>query len=134
VPVIAAFFNLLVSDLDTRFPRLRFGFLEASAAWVPFAMQRAARKLYPDDPAATVGGELMRQKNLFLACMSEEDLPYITSQVGDDMLVLGTDFGHTDLGTEIEGHLQVAERGDIGSDTKRKILSDNARRLYALPA
>ena len=35
VPTVTACFNLLMSELPQQFPKLRWGFIEASAQWVP---------------------------------------------------------------------------------------------------
>jgi predicted TIM-barrel fold metal-dependent hydrolase len=64
--------------------------------------------------------------------MSHEDLPRIVEEVGPNCLVLGTDFGHTDSGTEIEAHRFVEARADISDTVKENILSRNARRLFGL--
>jgi uncharacterized protein len=37
------FHRLCVGDLHDRFPRLRWGWMEASASWIPFVLYEAAR-------------------------------------------------------------------------------------------
>ena len=37
-PIIKAFMALLVSGIPDRFPGLRFGFIEAGASWIPYAL------------------------------------------------------------------------------------------------
>ena len=40
-PTVVACFTLLMSDLPRLFPTLRWGFIEASAQWVPWIYHRA---------------------------------------------------------------------------------------------
>ena len=51
---------------------------------------------------------------------------------GEDGLVIGTDYGHTDVSSDVDAIRVFRERTDISEDVKQKILSDNARRLYGL--
>jgi predicted TIM-barrel fold metal-dependent hydrolase len=46
--------------------------------------------------------------------------------------VIGTDYGHTDISSDVDAIKIFRERSDLGPEVKQKILSDNARALYAL--
>jgi len=46
--------------------------------------------------------------------------------------VIGTDYGHTDISSDIDAIQVFRDRTDISAGVKHKILSDNARALYAL--
>jgi predicted TIM-barrel fold metal-dependent hydrolase len=59
-------------------------------------------------------------------------LPYIVQQAGEDCLVIGTDYGHTDISSDVDAIGVFQKRADLASEVKRKILSDNARALYGL--
>jgi predicted TIM-barrel fold metal-dependent hydrolase len=43
LPVLHAFNNLVVDAVPARFPRLRWGFIEANASWLPFVLYRLRR-------------------------------------------------------------------------------------------
>jgi hypothetical protein len=47
--------------------------------------------------------------------------------------VFGTDFGHTDIGSEIDGHRMLVERADLAGMLTKLVTDDNARALYDLP-
>src|SRR5207253_5897547 len=41
---VAACLNLILSDVPRLFPRLRWGFIEAAAQWIPWVAREAARR------------------------------------------------------------------------------------------
>jgi hypothetical protein len=51
---------------------------------------------------------------------------------GDDMLVIGTDYGHNDTSSEILALRRLREDGAIPTPVVNRILDDNARALYGL--
>jgi predicted TIM-barrel fold metal-dependent hydrolase len=46
--------------------------------------------------------------------------------------VIGTDYGHTDISSDVNAIRVFQAREDLSPEVKRKILSDNPRALYAL--
>jgi predicted TIM-barrel fold metal-dependent hydrolase len=74
----------------------------------------------------------MREYRMFVTCENTDDLPYIVQHAGEDCLVIGTDYGHTDISSDIDAIGVFKTRTDLPSEVKRKILSDNARALYSL--
>jgi len=133
VPMTATFVNIFTSDFDVRFPELRFGFLEAASEWLTFALREISRGaetawrrdvLLDDIPLAGT--------NLFVDCTFDEDLPYVLKVAGEDNLVLGSDFGHADIGTDVSAHNLISKRTDLSAQVIKKITGDNGRRLYAL--
>ena len=85
---------------------------------------RVLGREWPDNPMAEFG--------MFVTCENSDDLAYIVQESGEDGLVIGTDYGHTDVSSDVDAIRVFRERTDISEDVKRKILSDNARRLYGL--
>ena len=130
-PVIGAFHAVVMGGLPDRFPKVRWGFLEAAASWVPYMLtdigarvnRTKGRGLIPD---------LMKRNRLYVACQTEEDIPYILSFAGDDHIVIGTDYSHADTSSELEAMQVLNQREDISPDAKRKILDDNGRALYGI--
>jgi predicted TIM-barrel fold metal-dependent hydrolase len=55
-------------------------------------------------------------------------LPY----AGEDNLVIGTDYGHSDSSTEIEALRLLKQDGKVPARVIDKILGDNPRALYGL--
>jgi predicted TIM-barrel fold metal-dependent hydrolase len=130
IPTVAAFSDVLLSEIHDVFPRLRIGFIEASAQWLPWVLHEARsrfRTLGRDWPE-----NVMREYGMFVTCENSDDLPYILQQAGDDCLVIGTDYGHTDTSSDVDAIKVFRNRSDLTAEAKRKILSDNARALYGL--
>jgi predicted TIM-barrel fold metal-dependent hydrolase len=53
-------------------------------------------------------------------------------EAGEDCLVIGTDYGHTDISSDVDAIKTFRAREDVPVGVKQKILSDNARALYAI--
>ena len=52
--------------------------------------------------------------------------------VGEDNLVIGSDYGHNDTSTELAALRTFASGGIVDERVVTKILDDNPRRLYGL--
>jgi len=130
VPTVAAFSDVLLSEIHQIFPKLRFGFIEASSQWLPWVLHEAKNRF------KTLGREwpdnLAREYRMFVTCENSDDLPYIVQQAGEDCLVIGTDYWHTDTSSDVDAIKVFKARSDLAPEVKRKILSDNARALYGL--
>jgi predicted TIM-barrel fold metal-dependent hydrolase len=131
VPGIVAFHNILTSRLPERFPRLRFGFVELSAQWVPYALhdwvRRAEKRGQPADRTA-----LMAENRMYVACQTDDDIAYVLRYAGDENLVAGTDYGHADTSSELEALQRLRTREDVPPAAMDRILGDNAKALYGL--
>jgi predicted TIM-barrel fold metal-dependent hydrolase len=127
--VVAAFHEMVFNDVPKQFPRLRFGFVETGAQWVPYVMKHLLRR--PGFTGRT-GPELMEENRLYVACELQEDLPYILEYSGDDHLVIGSDYSHADPHMEINAVRGLRARTDVPTQVVAKILDDNPRALYGL--
>jgi predicted TIM-barrel fold metal-dependent hydrolase len=74
----------------------------------------------------------MGEFGMYVTCENSDDLGYIVKEAGEDNLVIGTDYGHTDTSSDVDAIRIFRERTDLTEDVKKKILSDNSRALYAL--
>jgi predicted TIM-barrel fold metal-dependent hydrolase len=130
MPTVASFTDVLLSELHEVFPKLRWGFIEASSQWLPWVLHEAKNRF------KNLGREwpenITREYGMFVTCENSDDLPYIVQQGGEDCLVIGTDYGHTDTSSDIDAIKIFRDRTDLTPETKKKILSDNARALYGL--
>src|SRR5581483_7799699 len=68
-----------------RFLGLRFGFIDAAAASVPFLIH-IVRRLHKDKLRFASRPELFRQYRIYVACEADEDIPYLAKYTGDDHL------------------------------------------------
>jgi predicted TIM-barrel fold metal-dependent hydrolase len=134
--VAVAFHRLAVSNLSERFPRLRWSFVESGSSWIPFALQEAARgtniMLRRLDDNTEIETGLLERKNLYVACQIEDDLPYIVRFAGENNLIVGTDYGHLDIGADVNAAAIIANRTDLPPGVARKIVDDNGRRLHGI--
>jgi predicted TIM-barrel fold metal-dependent hydrolase len=127
---LIAFRDLVANRIPEQFPRLRFGFVEAGASWVPYVLH-AVKRLLKDDPAR-YGPSLFKQYRLYVACEADEDIPYLTQFVGEDHLLIGSDYGHNDPSEEPELVKVMRAREDVPARVTDKIFGANAQRFYAL--
>ncbi len=127
---IAQFHWLLENEVPAKYPEIRWAFIEASASWLPYALGDVASRLrrrgkkLSDNPLA--------DNNIWVTLEMTDDIPYIIDRVGDDNLIVGTDYGHTDTAAEIEALRLLREKGGISPQSVDKILGANPTRLYGL--
>ena len=138
VPPIVGFRDLVSSAIPEKFPALKFGFLEVSASWVPFLyhhLKRSARPR-PSFPNArwkfSSCKELFRDYRIYVACEADEDIPYLAEFIGEDNLLIGSDYGHNDPAEEKLLVQTMKSRKDLAPGLVEKIFTDNPKRFYGL--
>ena len=120
----------------SRFPGLRMAFLEGNCSWLPWWLWAlderweawGDRELFKQD---ALPSELFRRQ-CFVSVEPEEELcKHVVTEVGDDNLVLSTDWPHDDsrFPHALDAFLGQAS---LSQATKRKVLWDNTARLYKL--
>ena len=128
IPTVVTCLSLMMSDVPAKFPKLRWGFVEASAQWIPWvikeAIRRSGTKSYPINPC--------REFKIYITAQTDDDFPYVLKYVGDDNIVIGTDYGHTDASSEVDAIETFRGNREVTDAVKKKILADNPRVLYAL--
>ncbi|HVS32001.1 MAG TPA: amidohydrolase family protein [Thermoanaerobaculia bacterium] len=117
-----------------RFPRLRFGFFEAGCGWVPWFVQRlsehhaALPAFVPRlrrDPA-----EYVSDGRCFFSCDPDEvGMEHFIATLGEDCLLYASDYPHWDCAFP-DSARSIAERTSLPPSARRKILRENALRLY----
>ena len=130
VPTVTACFDVIMSELPQVFPKLRWGFIEASAQWVPWIYREAAIRY-------RAGGrdfpqQVFQEYNIFVTCQVNDDVPYIVRCAGENRLVIGTDYGHTDPSSAVTALKEFQRMEGVDPAVKEKILSHNAKALYGL--
>jgi predicted TIM-barrel fold metal-dependent hydrolase len=130
VPVMSAFHSLLNHQTMQVFPRLRFGFIEAAASWVPYMLIVLKRRLERDGKEH--GPNPLKDNRMYVACQTNDDLEYIIQAAGDDNLVIGSDYGHSDTSSELEALKNLQRDSGLPPATVKKILEDNPRALYGI--
>jgi len=135
---LMAFRNIVANKIPELFPALRFGFIEAGASWVPYVLH-ALRSVFGGSPEQW-GPKLFQKYRLYTAYEEWEDLPYLVRYVGEDNLVVGSDWGHHggrgrggDPSGQPEVFANMRAREDVPKSMIAKMLLDNPRTLYSLP-
>ena len=128
IPTVITCLSLMMIDVPTTFPKLRWAFVEASAQWVPWvvkeAIRRSGTKGFPKLP--------FKEFNIYVTTETNDDFEYVLRYAGEDNVVIGTDYGHTDASSEVDA-IDIFRASDLVTDpVKKKILDDNPRALYAL--
>jgi predicted TIM-barrel fold metal-dependent hydrolase len=130
VPTVTAVHDLLMSEIPQVFPTLRVGFIEASAQWIPWVFNEARKRFkqagreWPENIA--------RDYRIYVTCENSDDLPFVLKYSGEDNLLIGTDYGHTDPSSDVDAIKTFQERTDVSPEVKQKILYDNPAALYRL--
>jgi predicted TIM-barrel fold metal-dependent hydrolase len=128
---LLAFRDLVANRIPENFPELKFGFIEAAAGWVPFLIH-IVRRLLKDKFRFGSSAELFREYRLYVACEADEDIPYLAKCMGEDYLLIGSDYPHSDPSREDQFVNAINVRSDIGPELKQKLLYDNARTFYGV--
>jgi predicted TIM-barrel fold metal-dependent hydrolase len=128
---INLFASLIGSRLPQKFPDLRWAFVELSAEWLPYVMNHV-EIAYRRQGKAWSDKKLLKENHIYVACQTSDDLPYILEHVGDDNLVIGTDYGHNDTASEINALRKLKADEKIPATSIDKILGDNSQALYGL--
>jgi hypothetical protein len=131
MPTVVAFSALMASEVPTRFPNLRFGFVEGGSEWLPFAVNRT-RRWAKRFGAADRTEKMLADLRFFVTCETHEDLPQVLRYAGEDNLLLGTDYGHADTSTELAAHEVLLGRNDLPAGVAAKIVGPNAAKFYGL--
>jgi predicted TIM-barrel fold metal-dependent hydrolase len=128
---LLAFRDIIANKIPEKFPSLRFGFIEAAAGWVPFLIhivKRLQKDKFPFDSSV----EMFREYRLFVACEADEDIPYIARYTGEEHLLIGSDYPHSDPSREDQFVNAISVREDISPTLRNKILRENPRVFYNL--
>jgi predicted TIM-barrel fold metal-dependent hydrolase len=133
---MAACAGLVLGGVLDRHPRLRFAFLESGAGWVPYWLERM------DGHFETWGHHLpackRRPSEAFASqCFvsmepDEATAPAVIERLGDEGLLFASDYPHTDhVFPGVVGQALDA-LADVPEASRRRVLRDNARRLYGI--
>ncbi len=149
VPVIWGFAFVMASGLLGRFPKLRMGFIETGALWVPYVINQVRRHYQPPTvirqgkqkprPAqtATIDRDYYRDPvdwfkdgRAFVTFETEEDLPHLLQHLGEDSLMLSSDYPHGDPSADEMFLEKISMRQDVPDRVKEKLVGGNAARFY----
>lgn len=134
---MTALADMIVGGVFERFPRLQVAYLEASAGWLPFWLDRLdehVERLHHLAPDLTLKPSEYFDRQCWISCDPDErTLAATIGLVGDRKIVWASDYPHLDAR---EGPVKkfFATQQGLTEGNFRAILQDNPRRLYGLTA
>jgi len=136
--MMANMISMVTTGVPARFPDLKICFTEAGISWVPFIMWRLDKEynesrremsFLRDKPSAYI-------KRMYFATqpVEEPDNPrdLVTMMGlfdGENQILFASDWPHHDF-----DHLRQVFDLPLSSEAKRKIMGENALRLFNIPA
>jgi len=130
--------GLIMGGVLDRHPGLRVVHLESGAGWVAFWLDRMRAGLLGSQRQLEQPGLRMHpvdyfQRQCFVAADPDDSgIKGMIEFLGDNNLVLGTDFGHLEGNQFARAVDQVSGLEGVTDESKRKMLWDNALRLYPI--
>jgi predicted TIM-barrel fold metal-dependent hydrolase len=117
-----------------RFPKLRFVFLESGCGWVPYWLERMDEHYevlgVQLSELRTEPSKLLQRGQIYFSCEPDEkELVHVIDVIGDTWIVFASDYSHFDSRSPGASE-PIVTHAQLGEASKRKILNDNARRLY----
>jgi predicted TIM-barrel fold metal-dependent hydrolase len=131
---VGCFHALIMSEVPSLFPDLRWAFVEASAQWIPYVIHDLRRRFtgVTSGKARKLSDTVMADNRFYVTCQTDDDISYILPYSGEDQLIIGTDYGHSDQSTEIESLRILKRSSEIRPEVIDKILTHNPAALYGL--
>ena len=136
--LMMAFGSMAAGGVLERHPRLRCAFLEGTCGWLPWWLWRLDEAWEKFGPGSEVQISQLPSQYFFRQCYvatdaDEKVLKQVVEAVGDDNIVVSTDYPHSD-GLFPHAIKEFVALEGVSEKTKAKILWDNCARLYNLPA
>ncbi len=136
--LMLAFASLAAGGVLERHPGLRCAFLEGTCGWLPWWLWRLDETWEKFGPGSEVRISALPSEYFFRQCYiatdaDEKVLKQVVEAIGDDNIVVSTDYPHSD-GLFPEAINEFLALEGISDKTKAKILWDNCARLYPLAA
>jgi predicted TIM-barrel fold metal-dependent hydrolase len=133
--------NFCADGVLEKFPKLKVAHLESGCGWVPFWLERmdehweheshGSAKITKEKPSHYF------KQNCWVSCEAGEELaPVFIEHVGDDYLMIATDYPHSDAIDKFPDKTVGAISGNnkIAAESRRKILWDNPTKTFGLGA
>jgi predicted TIM-barrel fold metal-dependent hydrolase len=129
--------NIICSGMLERFPELKIVSVESGAGWIPFILEALEYELSENAPMARARlplspTEYFRRQIYVTTWFERTNLPTIVEAVGEDNIMFETDYPHPTC--LYPDPLKSAEENmrELSTTAQRKILGENAARLYHL--
>jgi predicted TIM-barrel fold metal-dependent hydrolase len=129
--------NVICSGLLDRFPNLKMVSVESGCGWIPFILEALDYEMAENAPhladeLSLRPSEYFKRQMYATTWFERKQLAGVVEAVGEDNIMFETDFPHPTC--LFPDPLETAARNmvDLTPEVQRKILSENAVRLYRL--
>jgi predicted TIM-barrel fold metal-dependent hydrolase len=136
IELMMAFGSMAAGGVLERHPGLRCAFLEGTCGWLPWYLWRLDEAWEKFGPGSEIQISQTPSQYFFRQCYiatdaDEKPLRQVVEAIGDDNIVVSTDYPHSDglFPLAIEEFVRLE---GVSDKTKAKILWDNCARLYKL--
>ena len=134
--LMIAMMHMIGEGVFDRYPRLRVGFMEGGAGWLPFWSERMdehVEKLAPQMPELKRRpSEIIRSDQVVLTCESEETgLDRVFAANGENTVLYASDYCHWDCHFPYSVK-DVIDGKDLSAAEKQRLLSGNAIEFFKL--
>ena len=135
LPVQAAFTAMMTTGVFERFPRLKYVILETGGGWIAHWLERmdSKYKVGKGFSSLTQPPSLYFDRQCWISVdPDEKTTPAMVELLGEDRFVLASDFPHIDAEYGAVAELKENIKR-LPESAQRKILGENATKLYRLP-
>ena len=134
--LMIAMMHMIGEGVFDRFPKLKVGFMEGGAGWLPFWMERFdehIEKLAPQMPdLKRRPSEIIKSEQVTLTCESEESgLDFVVATAGGKTVLYASDYCHWDCHFPYSVK-DIIDARDLSATEKEQILGQNAIEFFGL--
>ncbi|MGP8058095.1 MAG: amidohydrolase family protein [Acidimicrobiales bacterium] len=129
--------NIICSGMLDRFPELKVVSVESGTGWIPFILEALDYEMDENAPQAKAAlsllpSEYFRRQMYATTWFESRHLGSVVDAIGEDRVMFETDFPHPTCLYPDPLRSARENMHDLGPVAQRKILSENATRLYRL--
>ncbi len=129
--------NVICSGLLDRHPTLKMVSVESGCGWIPFILEALDYEMEENAPHLATElslrpSEYFRRQLYATTWFERKNLAQVVDSVGEDNIMFETDFPHPTCLFPDPLKTSTQNMADLRPEVRRKILSDNAVKLYRL--
>jgi uncharacterized protein len=129
--------NMICSGVLERHPTLKVVSVESGAGWVPFILEALDYEMEENAPQARAAlslspTEYFKRQIYATMWFERTNLPIMVATVGEDNILFETDYPHPTCLYPDPLKTAAANMADLSPAVRRKILGENAQKLYHL--
>ena len=127
--------SVIYSGILERYPRIRLVLGEAGIGWIPYVLWRMDAEWEDQfrDLSLTVPPSEYWKRQCWATYQTDPIGIKLLDELGEEKVMWGSDFPHPDgVWPDSQEYIE-RELGDVPAATRRRIVCENAARLYRLP-